>query len=80
MGMLKDTLQVMAEVNVNSAKTLTDHCTNEYDVQIVTIIAGTIFLVILCICLTVIIITMMKKRKGIKIILKDLIKDEYLKK
>ena len=77
--MISDTLKSVVNVSCKCAETKNECPTNWVDVAIVGIIALALCLVVLCICLTVKNIIEMKKCEGIKSILKDIIKEEYLK-
>lgn len=74
-----DSIKKVVNVSCKCAEAKSEFPTNEADVAIVGIIAVAVCLVVLCICLTVKNIIGMKKREGIKSILKDLIEEKYLK-
>lgn len=74
-----DSLKSVVTVSCKCAEAKSECPTNWQDVAIVAVIAVAVCLVIYRICDTVKNIINMKKREGIKIILKDLIKEGCLK-
>lgn len=70
-----DSIKNVVNVSCQCAKAKPECPTNEYDVIVVGIIAVAVFLVVLCICLTVRNIILTNKHNGIKSIVEKILKE-----